>query len=88
MRHKGKEVVCEILDLGPWMIDDCYWGADGRPMAEICYFGRDPLPSGPNKGKVPTNAAGLDLTPAAARLIGLEGKSFCDWQFAIDEEVA
>lgn len=77
----GKEVTVDIVDLGPWMIDDEYWEIDMRPVAETCYERGMSLPSGPNEGKIPTNGAGLDLTPAAARAIGLEGKGVCDWRF-------
>lgn len=75
----GKYVVVDIVDLGPWMIDDCYWAIEQRPIAEQCCEAGKPLPSGPNAGKVPSNKAGLDLTPAAARAIGLSGKGVCDW---------
>jgi N-acetylmuramoyl-L-alanine amidase len=78
-RANGKQTIVEILDVGPWMVDDAYWESAARPVAEVCYAEKKTLPSGPNKGVVPSNRAGLDLTPAAAKAIGLEGKGQCDW---------
>lgn len=80
----GKQTIVEIVDLGPWMTNDQpYVMGDARPLAETCYATRTKLPSGPNAGKVPTNGAGLDLTPAADAAIGLGGKGTCDWAFYI-----
>lgn len=76
-----RQVLVDIVDIGPWMIDDDYWDINMRPIAETCYEKGRPLPSGPNEGEVPTNGAGLDLTPAAAKAIELEGKGICDWRF-------
>lgn len=83
----GKEVVVDIVDLGPWMIDDEYWEIGMRPLAETCHKRGHPLPSGPHEGEVPTNGAGLDLTPAAASAIGLSGKGKCDWRFIEKESI-
>lgn len=70
--YQGKSVVCDIVDVGPWNINDDYWNTThGRPQAES---GRD------RQGRV-TNLAGIDLTPAAARAIGLRGKAKVDWEF-------
>jgi hypothetical protein len=72
---KGKKsVICKIVDVGPWNIDDPYWETDARPQAET---GID------RKGRK-TNKAGIDLTPAAARAIGLSGKDTVDWEFVDD----
>ena len=69
---KGKKsVVCKIVDVGPWNIDDPYWETGVRPQAET---GVD------RKGRK-TNKAGIDLTPAAAHAIGLKGKGVVDWEF-------
>lgn len=71
-RANNKTVVCEIRDCGPWNIGDNYWAfPDGRPQAES---GRD------EKGRV-TNLAGIDLTPAADKAIGLGGLGKVDWEF-------
>ena len=64
-------VDCAIVDVGPWNIDDPYWENDERPQAET---GVD------RRGRV-TNGAGIDLTPAAAKAIGLPGKGKVDWEF-------
>lgn len=69
----GKSVVCDIVDVGPWNIDDPYWEKIGhRPQAET---GTDKY-----KGRK-TNLAGIDLTPAAANAVGLNGKGVVDWEF-------
>lgn len=80
-RANGKQVVTDISDVGPWMIDDDYWIRNARPIAETCFIEKKPLPRGPHKGQIPRNAAGLDLTPAAAKAISLDGKGRCDWAF-------
>lgn len=80
-KANGKQAIVEIVDLGPWMVDDDYAGKNTRPVAETCFFDRTPLPGGPNAGQVPSNAAGLDVTPAVDRAIGLQGKGMCDWAF-------
>ena len=81
----GLEVVCSIRDVGPWLTDDSdYVLADARPLAETCYINGQPLPRGPHKGKVP-NGAGIDLTPAAAKAIGLSGKGRVSWGFEPDQ---
>lgn len=79
-RANRREVVCQIRDLGPWLIDDPYWDLGKRPLAETCAKNGTPLPRGPNKGKVP-NGAGIDLTPAAAKSLGISGMGQVDWQF-------
>lgn len=86
-RANGKEVVCQIRDLGPWLLDDDYWENDTRPLAETCFKNKQPLPRGPHKGKVP-NGAGIDLTPGAARAIGLSGLGQVDWRFETEAAVA
>lgn len=68
----GRKVVCEIGDVGPWNTDDPYWLREGgRPQAES---GRD------RRGRL-TNRAGIDLSPAAAKAIGLRGKGLVNWRF-------
>jgi hypothetical protein len=67
----GKSIDCEIVDVGPWYPSwrgpiDPYWTTGTRPRAET-----------DNR----TNKAGIDLTPAAARAIGLNGKGFVSWEF-------
>ena len=71
--HGDKSVDCAIVDVGPWNIDDPYWENEERPQAE----------SGIDlRGRV-TNGAGIDLTPAAAKAIGLPGLGKVDWEFIV-----
>jgi TIR domain len=74
----GQSVVCKIVDVGPWEIDDPYWESGSRPRAES---GRD------KRGRM-TNRAGIELTPAAARAIGLPGKGRVEWEFVEQPEGA
>lgn len=67
-------VVAEIVDIGPWNVADPYWQTDSRPQAE----------TGTDMTGRPTNSAGIDLTPAAAEAIGLEGKGAVHWAFVED----
>jgi N-acetylmuramoyl-L-alanine amidase len=79
-----KDTVCEIRDVGPWLIDDeDYVMGIARPVAEPK---GSTIPRGKHKGKT-SNGAGLDLTPAAARAIGLSGMGNVDWRFLDDDEV-
>jgi len=87
-RATGLSAIAEIWDVGPWNIDDDdYVLGDERPSAETHYETEQPLPTGPNAGKVPSNAAGLDLSPALARKVGIDGKGYCDWRFVDDRMV-
>jgi hypothetical protein len=67
----GKTTTCEIVDVGPWNTNDPYWITNARPQAE----------SGTDMSGRRTNGAGIDLTPAAARAIGLDGKGQIIWFF-------
>jgi hypothetical protein len=81
--------VGQVADKGPWTTDDvAYVDGTSRPIAEICFNAKQPLPSGPNKGKVPSNKAGIDLSPALAEKIGLKGKGMVNWEFVTDGSVA
>jgi hypothetical protein len=64
-------VTCDIVDVGPWNVDDPYWISGDRPQAE----------RGIDKRGRKTNHAGIDLTPAAARAIGIAGKGVVSWEF-------
>lgn len=71
-RANSKTVTCNIVDIGPWNIDDNYWAIkDGRPQAE----------TGTDKKGRRTNLAGIDLTPAADKAIELKGFGKVDWEF-------
>lgn len=77
-------VVASIEDVGPWNINDPYWETPGkRPQAEVFYANKTPLPSGPQKGRVPSNPAGIDLSPALARKLGVSGKGAVSWRFVV-----
>lgn len=59
-------VICDVIDVGPHNTNDAYWlKPGGRPVAES------------GKG----NKAGIDLTPAAAKAIGLNGLEPVNWEF-------
>jgi hypothetical protein len=73
----SKSVVCKVRDIGPWNTDDSYWQTGSRPEAES---GVD------SRGRI-TNHAGIDLTPAAAAAIGIDGKGLVDWEFAQADDV-
>jgi hypothetical protein len=73
----GKSVVCDVVDLGPWNTNDPYWETGSRPQAE----------SGIARDGRKTNLAGIDLTPATARAVGIDGKGQVDWEFASPSEV-
>lgn len=67
----GKTVDCDVVDVGPWFPShrgpaDPYWTTSTRPRAET-------------DGS--TNGAGIDLTPAAASALGIDGKGKVDWEF-------
>ncbi len=67
----GSSIDCDIVDVGPWNTNDPYWETGARPQAE----------SGVDLTGRKTNLAGIDLTPAAARAIGIPGKGKVNWQF-------
>jgi hypothetical protein len=73
-------MVAPVLDKGPWNAadkkrpgsrDDPYWQTGARPQAE----------SGTDYTGRPTNHAGIDLSPALAKAIGIAGKGAVDWEF-------
>ena len=69
----NKQVICDVVDVGPWNIDDgAYVLGTERAQAE----------SGTDTSGRTTNLAGIDLTPGAAKAIGLEGKGTVYWTFA------
>lgn len=85
----SKSVLCTIADKGPWFNgtdgNDNYWENGTRPLAELLYLNNEPCPSGPYKGMVP-NGAGIDISPHAAQVLGIEGKGRVDWDFVKAEE--
>jgi len=81
--HGELSAVGKVADKGPWTTDDKSYVIDAltRPIAETCHDEGTPLPSGPNAGRVPSNRAGIDLSPALAEMIGVSGKGTVDWEF-------
>ena len=79
-KSSRQSVVCDIVDVGPWNIDDPYWTTGARPQAES---GTD-LMNPPRH----TSKAGIDLTVAAAKAIQIDGKGLVDWQFVQTQNVA
>jgi len=75
--RNGRSVDCPIIDKGPWNTDDPYWLSGARPQAE----------SGTDRRGRKTNLAGIDLTPAAAAAIGLDGKGLVDWEIIQESPV-
>ena len=80
MNEDGDMIPAIIRDVGPWMIDDPYWETGTRPIAEKCYASKTPLPSGPQKGRVPSNPAGIDLSVALAEDLGISGMGKVSWR--------
>src|SRR6266576_595311 len=80
MNDDGLVMAAKIRDVGPWMIDDPYWDKGTRPVAEKCYASKTPLPSGPQKGRVPSNPAGIDLSAALAKKMGIGGMGKVSWR--------
>jgi N-acetylmuramoyl-L-alanine amidase len=74
-RVTGITADASIEDVGPWNTDDPYWETATRPQAE----------SGTDMTGRKTNGAGIDLSPALARALGIDGMGKVDWDF-IDEE--
>jgi hypothetical protein len=70
-RASGATEVAEIWDIGPWNIDDPYWTMGTRPQAE----------SGTDMQGRTTNGAGIDLSPALAKMLGIDGMGVVDWNF-------
>jgi N-acetylmuramoyl-L-alanine amidase len=63
---------CEVVDVGPWNTDDKdYVLGPDRPQAE----------TGFDTWSRPTNGAGIDLTPGAAKAIGIDGLGKVCWSF-------
>lgn len=76
--RRGHAVECPIVDVGPWLINDAYWQRPGgRPAVEELHRRRRPAYG----GKVPTNMAAIDVTPAIARALDLGGRGLVDWEF-------
>ena len=78
----GKLIECRVNDVGPWNTNDPYWDTGTRPMAEAQFA----MKKKAQNGRVPTNPAGLDLTPAAFDALDIAGavntrQARLDWEF-------
>jgi N-acetylmuramoyl-L-alanine amidase len=87
-RATGESEIGRIRDKGPWMVDDtAYCYGDAEAISVTCYREHQPLPSGPRQGQIPNNEAAIDLSPALAEAIGIDGLGRVDWEFVEGEEV-
>jgi hypothetical protein len=71
-READLQAEAEIWDVGPWNTDDPYWDKGTRPQAE----------SGTDMTGRTTNGAGIDLSPALAKLLKIDGMGKVDWEYA------
>lgn len=94
VRYHGLILYCEVLDVGPWCIDDdAYVLGNARPRAEILegkYCPRSleggvaTVPEGSGfKAAFISNGAGIDLFPGAAKALDIPiGENVqVDWYF-------
>jgi hypothetical protein len=77
-----RTVVCLVNDVGPWNTKDAYWETQTRPEAEAQFA----MKKKADNGEVPSNPAGLDLTPVAYDSLGISGtvntrSAKLDWKF-------
>jgi hypothetical protein len=84
--ENGRQAEGWVGDKGPWFVDDNYPELGTRPLAETCYENGEPCPRGPNAGIVP-NGAGIDISPAMAEALGIDGKGRVDWRW-VEAEVS
>ena len=82
-RDTGLSVECLVNDVGPWNTHDQYWLSGGRPAAEAQYRGGKRA----QNGRIPSNTAGIDMTPAVFDALGIHGpantrQTVVSWQFA------
>lgn len=96
----GKSLIIPVLDVGPYMwIDSSYVLNGKRPKVEYHREMNAPLPdrdgySKSFRGKVPASAAGIDLTPDAWILLGVNKtyeqlkthSAYVDIEWFIEEE--
>ena len=65
IRHGDRVVVAEVLDVGPWNIDDAYWETDARRASE----------RGRGVFRAPVNPAGIDLSDPVFAELGMPIRS-------------
>jgi len=81
-RPSGRSVICLVNDIGPWNVTDDYWTNGRRPLSEIQYQHHAEA----ENGRVPSNDAGIDLSPAVFDFFGVIGpvnsrSMQVDWEF-------
>lgn len=89
--YKDKTVLCIVDDIGPWNVRDRYWEYD-PPVPKAVYQRR--MKDQAQNGRVPTNDAGIDLSPEAWRELGVSDKVrkqlgliVVDWEFVTDPTI-
>jgi hypothetical protein len=85
-RKTGRSEVGRLMDIGPWCTNDPYWTTGARPAAETSYVNKTPLPadSGTHAGEIAGNPAGIDLSPALFKALGMTDNGNVDWCFEED----
>lgn len=71
VRYKDRAIVVEVLDVGPWNIDDAYWEHGARPASE----------RGRGYYRTPSNTAGIDLSDPVFAALGLRDNDEVEWRF-------
>ena len=71
VRNGDRAVVVEVLDVGPWNVDDAYWEHDARPAAE----------RGRGAYRTPVNPAGIDLSDPVFAELGMRENDYVEWRF-------
>jgi hypothetical protein len=102
IRYNGRQAYCEVLDVGPWAVDDeAYVFGHSQPRAEILKGELCPVKLGSKAvATVPdgkggwrpcpkSNGAGIDLFPATALVLGIKigATVWVDWCFADEATV-
>src|SRR5262249_16137821 len=72
----GLSSIGSTEDKGPWNENDPYWLKGARPAAE----------SGTDTRNRKANGAGIDISPALAKAIKLDGKGKVDLEFVVDDK--
>jgi uncharacterized protein (TIGR02594 family) len=80
--YNGNTADVPTRDVGPWNTHDPYWQTGARPAAEAQHANKTKA----QNGSVPSNPAGLDLSPAVWKKLGYAGDprnatAKVDWDF-------